>query len=134
METSTLARNRLIACLHGQGRTIPVLLTQVFLKSDNVHVENVIRQAEGFAFLEEVKKAVSLSHRLKIDREKEKEMKDSTNLKASSEENIEEMNQLPNSDEYLDAWLYSTVENWNALTPEQQRKALDTLKQIARVD
>lgn len=60
-------------------------------------------------------------------------MKDSTNLKASSEENIEEM-QLPNSDEYLSAWLYSTVENWNALTPEQQRKALDTLKQIARVD
>ena len=61
-------------------------------------------------------------------------MKDSTNLKASSEENMEEMNQLPNSDEYLNAWLYSTVENWNALTPEQQRKALDTLKQIARVD
>ena len=121
-------------CLHGQRITIPVLLTQVFLKSDNVHVENVIRQAEGFAFLEEVKKAVSLSHRLKIDREKEKEMKDSTNLKASSEENMEEMNQLPNSDEYLDAFLYSLVENWNALTPEQQRKALDTLKQIARVD
>lgn len=61
-------------------------------------------------------------------------MKDSTNLKASSEENIEEMYQLPNSDEYLNAFLYSTVENWNALTPEQQRKALDTLKQIARAD
>ena len=122
------------SCLPGQRRTIPVLLTQVFLKSDNVHVENVIRQAEGFAFLEEVKKTVILSHRLQIDWEKEKEMKDSTNLKASSEENMEEMNQLPNSDEYLDACLYSTVENWNALTPEQQRKALDTLKQIARVD
>lgn len=53
-----------MVCLLGQRRTIPVLLTQVFLKSDNGHVENVIRQAEGFAFLEEVKKAVSLSHRL----------------------------------------------------------------------
>lgn len=61
-------------------------------------------------------------------------MKDSTNLKASSEENMEEMNQLPNSDEYLDAFLYSLVENWNTLTPEQQRKALDNLKQIARVE
>ena len=43
-------------CLHGQRITIPVLLTQVFLKSDNVHVKNVIRQAEGFAFFKRSEK------------------------------------------------------------------------------